>query len=182
MIRLFLLLLLLPTMGLAQKINPDTLSFVYSGIEQVENVPARLLQSRARLYLQDISGARVATKVDDLDGDVLLFEISLPLAYKESPGLTDSSYLGQLIFSVKVVCKDGKYRYSCYQVNQQGGNTNIATGGWLSNVKPICGTFFISMSKWRAAKLSAHQYIKNMVNGLRAAVRSNEIDPSNPDF
>ncbi|HEY8968255.1 MAG TPA: hypothetical protein VIM64_04165 [Puia sp.] len=182
MTRLFLLLLVSPVMGFAQKINPDTLSFVYSGVEQVDNIPARLLQSRARLYIQDISVARVTTKVDDLDGNVLLFEVSLPLAYKESPGLTDSSYLGQLVFSVKVICKDGKYRYACYQVSQQAGNSNTYTGGWLSNIKPVCGTFFISMLKWHAAKLSAHRYILNLIAGLQAAMKSNEIDPSNPDF
>ncbi|HVV07239.1 MAG TPA: hypothetical protein VHC96_23590 [Puia sp.] len=78
---LLTLLLLLPTVGFAQKINPDTLSFVYSGIGKVDDIPARLLQSRARLYLQDLDDARVLTKVDDLDGNVLLFEVSLPLAY-----------------------------------------------------------------------------------------------------
>ncbi|HVU57612.1 MAG TPA: hypothetical protein VHD83_21260 [Puia sp.] len=179
--QLLAFLLLLPAISFAQKINPDSLSFVYSGVGQV-NMPARILQSRARLYIQDLSGASVRTKVDDLDGNVLLFEITLPLAYKESPGVIDSSYLGNLVFAVKIICKDGRYKYSCYQVSQQGAGTNIATGGWLSNVKPICGTFFISLGKWRAAKLSAHQYILNCIAGLQTAMNSNEIDPDNPDF
>ncbi len=177
-----LLFLLFPLAVHAQQpLNVDTINYTYTGIESVDGVPAHILQSRARLFVADyVNTIKAETKVDDADGGDLLVNDFLRLAIK-MPGDKDSSILGQLNFAFKLVVKDGKYKYTCYGVNHQQDN-NVLGGGWLTNIKPACGTFAMSMEKWRQVRASGNNYVLAFIAALKAAMKSSEIDPSKPDF
>ncbi len=72
----FLLILLLPIAARAQQISPaniDSFPFVYSGIQQVPGVSARIIQSRARLFIaQTYPNSHDVTRYDDTDGGIFI--------------------------------------------------------------------------------------------------------------
>jgi hypothetical protein len=180
-----LLVLLLPLATRAQKTLPaniDSFSFVYTGIQQVPGVSARIIQSRARLFIAEtFLNPHEVTKYDDTDGGIFSAVCIISLRIKR-PKDKDSTNFGTLSLPVTLLFRNGKYKYEFSQITHQGNRAEfyIHSGGLLTNKVPA--DRLMQNSDWQLVRLTSPAYIQAFIDRLNAALQSDDLDPDKSDF
>jgi hypothetical protein len=177
-----LLVLLLPLATRAQKplpTNIDSFSFVYTGIQQVNGVSARIIQSRARLFIAEtFLNPHEVTKYDDTDGGIFSAVCIISLRIKR-PKDKDSINNGTLTLPMTILFRNGKYKYEFSQITHQG-NGGYYSGGLLTNKVPA--DRLMEKSDWQLVRLTSPAYIQAFIDRLNAALQSDDLDPDKSDF
>jgi Domain of unknown function (DUF4468) with TBP-like fold len=177
-----LLILLLPLAAHAQQAIPaniDSFSFVYTGIQQVPGVSARIIQSRARLFIaQTYQNPRDITRYDDTDGGIFIAFCTIEVLIKR-PKTRDSTNFGTLTLPITLHFRNGKYKYDCSQITHQGKG-GFYNGGLLTNKVPA--DRLMEKSDWLLARISARNYVQEFLDEFNAALQSDDLDPDKSDF
>ena len=177
-----ILILLLPIAAKAQQTIPasiDSFSFVYTGIQQVPGVSARILQSRARWFIAyTYQNPHDITRYDDTDGGLFIAACTIDVLIKR-PKAKDSTNFGILTLPIKLVFRNGKYKYDCSQITHQGKG-GLYNGGLLTNKVPA--DRFMDKNDWELARISGRAYIQEFLDQFNAALQSDDLDPDKSDF
>lgn len=175
------ILLLSPCFLYAQNnINTDTLTFDYSGVVQVDTSSAKILQSRAKLFIaENFKSAKSVIQLDDQEAGVIVAKGNFVPTIK-APLLGHIGY-GYVSFSLKLQFKDGKYKYTITDFFHTGDG-NVQEGGNLTNTKPACGTFLMSKDYWHQVKLYSNKHIIDFIAILESKMRSPELTAKKDDF
>lgn len=169
-----LLALLLPISAMCQKIDADTLSFNYTGVVQVDSIPAKTLQSRAKLFIaESFKSAKDVIQLDDADAGVIVVKGNIAPVIKV-PIIGRMQY-GWVHFTAKIQVKDGKYKYTFSEFDHESHETNQGSGGDLGRKKPACGTFTMSEGQWRQIKGYANDRAIALAGQLEKSMRSAKI-------
>jgi hypothetical protein len=178
-----LLILLLPIAAHAQTTIPaniDSFSFVYTGIQQVPGVSARIIQSRARLFIAEtFPNPHEVTKYDDTDGGIFSAVCLIPLRIKR-PKDKDSANFGVLSLPMTILFRNGKYKYEFSQITHQGDRAEFYNGGLLTNTVPT--DRLMEKRDWQLARLSSPAYIQAFIDRMNASLQSDNLDPDKSDF
>jgi hypothetical protein len=178
-----LLIVLLPIAAQAQQTIPagiDSFSFVYTGIQQVPGVSARIIQSRARLFIAEtFLNPHEVTKYDDTDGGIFSAVCLITLRIKR-PKDKDSADFGTLSLPMTLLFRNGKYKYEFSQITHQGDRVQFYNGGLLTNKTPI--DRLMDKRDWQLARLSSPAYIQAFIDRVSAALQSDDLDPDKADF
>jgi Domain of unknown function (DUF4468) with TBP-like fold len=176
-----LLILLLPIAAQAQQTIPaniDSFSFVYTGIQQVPGVSARIIQSRARFFIAEtFLNPHEVTKYDDTDGGIFSAVCLITLRIKR-PKDKDSANYGTLTLPMTILFRNGKYKYEISQISHQGGS--YYNGGLLTNLLPA--DRLMEKSDWQLVRLCSPAYIQAFIDRVNAALQSDDLDPDKADF
>jgi hypothetical protein len=178
-----LILLLLPIFAQAQHPDPaniDSFSFTYTGIGKAPGVSATLLRSRANYFIyQYFNDPHQVIKYDDKDGGIFIAICNLPLRIKR-PKDKDSANFGILVVPMKLLFRNGVYKYSVSEISQQGAPGQVYNGGYLSNPRPA--DRFMNKDDWRLARIASLNYIQAWIDEMNAVLQSDEIDPAKSEF
>ncbi|HLI93231.1 MAG TPA: DUF4468 domain-containing protein [Puia sp.] len=167
---ILLLALSLPVIAGAQKMNPDTLSFNYSGIVQVDSTAAKVLQARARAFVaESFASGKEVVQLDDSEAGILVIKGTIAPIVKV-PLLGKIEY-GYVHFTAKWQFKDGRYKYALSEFTHEAHEPNMGSGGALTNRKPACGTFTMTEGQWRQIKANTNDRVIEFIDRLRAAMR-----------
>ena len=165
-----LIALLMPMAGLAQKADPDTLSFSYVGVEQVESASAKVLQGRAKLLVAEaFKSAKDVIQLDDGDAGILIVKGNIVPVVK-APLMGSIDY-GFVRFTLKIQVKDGRYKYTFSDFNHEAYERNMGSGGDLTNKKPACGTFVMTKGYWRQIKTYTDEQVVSLIARLDGAMK-----------
>ena len=174
-------LLLLPTITFGQEIDVDTLQFVYTGVETVDSVAGKTLQSRAKLFIaENFKSAKDVLQLDDAEAGVIAKAKGNIIPVIKILILGHEAY-GYVNFTCKIQVKDGKYKYTFSDFVHQGSG-DIHAGGPLTNKRPVCGIFLMSEGYWRQVQDYTNKDVIAFINQLKSKMRSSEINPKKDDF
>lgn len=167
-------LLVSPTFGSCQSSDVDTFSFSYAGVVAVDSVTAKVLQSRAKLFVaENFRSAKDVIQLDDADAGIVLIKGNLiPIVKVPLMGKTEYGYVH---FTAKIQVKDGKYKYTFSDFSHEAYEKHYGTGGDLTRKKPECGTFGMSLGYWRQIKAYTNSDVKSLISSLEKSMRSSEI-------
>ena len=177
-----LFVLLFPTICVAQQPTTfDSASYTFTGIEKVEGIPALVLRSRAKFFLyQTFNSLTDVIAYDDPDGGVLMLTCNIGFKIKR-PRDKDSIYGGYLVTGVKLLFHQGTYKYYLFNFTHYAGSSKITfSGGILANIRTT--NKYMEPAEWQTIRISAKDYIQAFINQLTTAMRSDDLDPDNPDF
>lgn len=162
--------LFLPIFAVGQKINPDTLSFNYTGVVQADSMSAKSLQSRAKLFVAEaFKSAKDVTQMDDPDGGIIMVKGTMAPVIK-APLLGHIEY-GYVSFTIKIQVKDGRYKYTFSDFYHEAHEQNKGSGGSLTNHKPACGTFIMTMGYWRQIKAYTNGQVIEQIAHLQEKMK-----------
>lgn len=166
-------LLIAPLFSIAQE-PTDTLSFNYTGIESVDSVAAKVLYSRAKLFVaQTFKSAKHVIQMDDADAGMLVIKgnivptIKIPLLGKTEYGFAH--------FTMKIQVKDGRYKYTLSEFDHEAHGQNQGSGGQMTSLKPACGTFTMSKGQWRQIKDATNSDALALIASLKTSMKNGEI-------
>lgn len=167
---ILLLALSLPIIAGAQKINPDTLSFSYTGIVQADTIGAKVIQGRVRAFVaESFASGKEVVQLDDPDAGTFLIKGTIVPIVKV-PLLGKIEY-GYVHFTAKWQFKDGRYKYTLSEFNHEAHEPNMGSGGALTNKKPACGTFVMSEGQWRQIKAYTNDRVLAFIGQMEKAVK-----------
>ena len=148
--KLLFCLMIVPLYSIGQA-SIDTTSFNFTGIDSIDSVSAKVLMSRAKLFVaESFKSAKDVIQLDDAEGNVLVVKGNI-IPIIKVPLLGKTAY-GYVHFTMKVQTKDGKYKYTLSEFDHESHEQNQGSGGLLTREKPACGTFLMSKSYWRQIK------------------------------
>ena len=177
-----LLILLLPIAAHAQQSIPaniDSFSFAYNGIQQVPGVSARIIQSRARWFIAyTYQNPHDITRYDDTDAGLFVAVCTIEVLIKK-PKDKDSTNTGTLTLPIKLVFRNGKYKYDCSQITHRGKG-GYYNGGLLTNKVPA--DRLMEKSDWELIRISSRAYVQAFLDAFNAALQSDDLDPDKSDF
>jgi hypothetical protein len=178
-----LILLLFPTIAHAQQPNPaniDSFSFTYTGIEKAPGASAALLHSRAKYFIyQYFNDPHQVIKYDDAEGGLFIAICNLPLRIKR-PKDKDSTNFGILVVPMKLLFRNGVYKYSISEISQQGAPGQVYNGGYLNN--PRSADRYMNKDDWQLARITSLNYIQAWIDEVNAVLQSDELDPDKGGF
>lgn len=183
--KLLLAAFLIPAICRAQENDIDTVRFYYSGVSIIDSAtPAKILQSRARIFItENFKSARDVIQMDDQDAGVIIVKaVFAPIA---KMGILGSREYGWVNFMLKMQFKDGKYKYTFSDFSHEGSTSNGHTafaGGTLTNIKPGCGTFYMTMGYWRQVKQDACEEERSLVDRIEAAMKDESVSAKKDSF
>lgn len=179
----FLLLLLFPTIAYAQPSSSagvDSFSFVYTGIGKSPGASAIVLHSRAKYLLYQYFGdPRQVIQYDDADGGILIATVGVSLRIKR-PKDKDSADFGHLLVPMKLLFRNGVYKYSISEIVQRGAPGQLHDGGNINN--PVSADRYMNKDDWRLARIASRNYLQLWIDEINQVLQSDELDPEKTEF
>jgi hypothetical protein len=169
--KIFLLFtILLPIIILAQKVNVDTLQWSYINVVEVDSATAKSLQSRAKLFVaESFKSGKDVMQLDDADAGIIVIKGNIAPIIKVP--LLGHMHYGYVHFTAKIQVKDGKYKYNFLEFTHDAYEPNMGSGGALTNKKPACGTFSMTMGYWRQIKEYTNDRVMVLIDQLAAGMK-----------
>lgn len=136
---------------------------VFTGVVEAPNETADELLSNAQLFItKTFKSGKAATQMVDHYAKSVAANGNFPVIY------------GYIEFQFLVQCKDGRYKYTINSFVHK--NHNEAAGGYLSNEKPACGTFFMPRKMWANIKMEANTDVNQLIDNLEKQMKNNSSD------
>lgn len=146
----------------------------YTDVVNVSDADAQALYSRAKLFIAKafVSGKAVTQLNDDDAKQIVANGNFVPVIKLMMGGAGD---YGRVHFSITLQCKDGKYRYSItgfdHELIMPKQN---CSGGKLENIKPACGTFYMTKAYWARVKESTDKNMKTLIAEMKNYMTANK--------
>ena len=134
------------------------------GVTNVDSVSAAELYKRAKFVLTKVfKSAKDVTQFDDDDNKQVVAKGWTSSRPKGNMGME----AGRIWFSLKIQCKDGRYRYEVYDCTHEGTAGRKYNGGDLCQDKPDCGTLFIPKKIWGNIKIDFIEQVNLLVKDIQ---------------
>lgn len=142
-------------------LDPATGKIIYSGVVQMQGYNQKDLYKAARAWVtKAYSSNRILNQFYDDENASILLQLYM-INYWDF----DTSVTGYIHYTLKIECKDGRYRYTFTDfVHVHPDETNICDGGPLENEKYVCTDYFMSHPLLAANKKDFWQDIKKNTN------------------
>jgi hypothetical protein len=79
---------------------------------------------------------------------------------------------GHIYFTLEVAVKDNRVRVRAYDFHHEAQYS----GGKINNLKPACGTMFMTIKTWNSIKNQTIDSIEDMFNEFQATLKGNKDD------
>lgn len=157
-------------------VDSETQKVAFSEVVEVPGVNKNELYGRALTWFAKTYGSsKSVLEIQDKDGGKLFGKGLTDVTFKNPP--MGSMYGGTVSYTISVIVKDGKYKYSITDFNHSGGtDTRIADGGGLENEKRPKGIGFPSQKQWDQIKDDVNTKTTSLATTLKSALLKSETD------
>lgn len=164
----YLLACCISSIGLCQVLPVDATTgrITYSGVIPVDSVTADELYSRAILwYTQTFKSAKAAMELSDRATGVIVSDpdANFPAYFVKKNGTRVAD--GWVTFSLKIQCKDGRFKYTLTNLEHKGGS---CPGGVLEKESTMC--FWKNL--WTSLKDEANTSATALIQSLSKSMAS----------
>lgn len=137
----------------------------YSSVVEVPNIDAKVLYSRAKLFMANaFVSSNDVTQLNDDEAKSIVGKGNFKVVLKEP--MIGTYEFGHVKFSVNIQAKDNKYRYIISDFIHVDHQKNSGSGGSLENEKPACGTMLMSKKRWARLKGYSHSRTQKLISQL----------------
>lgn len=170
---LLFILLLFPAFAFAQDAPKLPLNksgiIEYTEVVQVDSVDAKMLYSRARLFVANaFNSATDVTKLEDENTATVVTKGFLPRNYTYP---LNRDFGGAVSFSFTIQCKDGRYKYMVTDFVHHDRLKPGYSGGALERDKPACGGLHMNRKMWTQIKSETAGHIDRFVRVLKSSMK-----------
>jgi len=85
------------------------------------------------------------------------------------------SHNGTVNYTVTIVCKDGKYKYTVTELMHTSDKGN---GGGLEGALPACGKYTLTLSGWNNIKKQSQEKMNELVKAIKGAMDNPAVTPA----
>ncbi len=158
--------------------------FVYTDVVKTDSVPAKDLYSRARLMIAKLyKSSNSVTQLNDDATNTLVIKPLFSVKAMQPNGFGIPSFDGGVVhYTVTIMCKDGRYKYTIDDMYHDGAVSSGCTGGALSNEKPSCMGAGAYKSWWKKTKEEADAYAKELIATIKTEMAAPKAGSGKQDW
>jgi hypothetical protein len=157
--------------------QPSSNPYLLTEILNVDSVPAQILYSRVKLFIaENFKSAKTVIQLDDAETKTIVVKGGvIPYIKNAFAGRT----YGISMFTLKIQCKDNKYKYTLSDIYHEKVSSDEHSGGSFENDKPACGTAFLNNKAWHKIKDNSIEQINSLIALMKVQVSSKNIKEDN---
>jgi len=166
-------------------VDPETKKITYTEVVETPGIKQNDLYSRAQTWFAKTYGSsKSVLEIQDKENGKLMGKGITEVSFKNPP--MGTRYGGIVRYTISVLVKDGKYKYSISDLFHEGGtDTQITACGALENEKkPKGGTMrglsgqggFPTQKQWEQIKEDVNTQMTALTASLKSGIAKSEAD------
>ncbi|HEY8688273.1 MAG TPA: DUF4468 domain-containing protein [Chitinophagaceae bacterium] len=153
--------------------QPPSNPYLQTEVVNVDSISVQTLYSRTKLFIaENFKSAKTVIQLDDPETKTLVVKGGVTPYIKNA--FAGRTY-GISMFTLKIQCKDNKYKYTLSDIYHEKVSTDEYSGGSFENDKPACGTAFLNNKAWHKIKDNSIEKINNLIALMKVQVSSKNI-------
>lgn len=157
-------------------LDAETKKVSYTEVIEVPGVKKDELYIRAHTWFAKTYGSsKSVLEIQDKESGKLLGKGLTDVVFKNPP--MGTMYGGIVSYTISVIVKEGKYKYSITDFYHDGGTDNrIHPGGALENEKKPKGIGFPSQKQWDQIREDVNSKMNSLVASMKSSLMKSETD------
>jgi len=152
-------------------IDKESGKITFTEIIKIDNADAKALYNKAKIwFVHSFNSAQNVIQLDDKEsGKIIgkgLFRVVSSVIVKGD--------IGVVKFTVEIVVKDGRYKYTFTDFWHEASFSNVTTPGDLRLSKPGGGLLSMGRGNWNGIKQQTKEQVSEMIVSLKKAMASSQ--------